>query len=131
MAEKIYHGSCECGKVLFEVKLDLDQGTFKCNCSICTKARFWGAAIKNEAFNLVSGEDDLTIYFGTNVKHFFCKHCGIKMFGRVSMPQGPMVSISLATLDDLDTRELSRAPVQYMDGRHDQWDRVPEFKDHL
>jgi hypothetical protein len=40
---KIYQGSCHGGAVRFECELDLAEGTSKCNCSICTKARFWKA----------------------------------------------------------------------------------------
>jgi len=131
MGAKLCRGSCACGKVRFEVNLELEHGTFKCNCTICAKARFWGAAVKAEAFKVVAGAIDLTTYSGMNVTHHFCKHCGIKMFGRVVIQQVPMVSISIATLGDIDPREICQAPLQYMDGRNDRWDREPEFKGHL
>ena len=131
MGAERHRGSCACGSVRFEVQLELQQGSFKCNCTMCTKARFWGTAVKAESFTVVAGADDLTIYQGKNVSHHFCRHCGIKMFGKVDIQGVPMVSISVATLDDVDPATLHQAPLQYMDGRHDRWDREPEFTGHL
>ena len=130
MAEKIYHGSCHCGKVTFAAKFDLAKGTFKCNCTICLKSRFWGASVLPEHFNLLTGNIDLKLY-GKNVHHHFCKHCGVKVYGKANTPKGPQIAVAVTTLDDLDPVELSRAPVKFVDGRHDQFTKEPDFKGHL
>lgn len=122
---KTYHGSCECERVRIEATFDLSEGTFKCNCRMCTKARFWGVFIAHESFKIISGEEELTRY-GAGPVHHFCCHCGVKIFGR-----GTGTAVSVAILDDLDPRELVKAPVKYCDGHHDRFDREPEFKDHL
>jgi hypothetical protein len=135
MAARTYHGSCLCGKVRFEVDLDLGAGTFKCNCTNCTKSRFWGAMVKPEAFRLLSGEDDLATYRGREdgVRHRFCRHCGVKPFAQGDIPElgGAVVAISLGALNDLSPEAWAAAPVRYMDGRHDNWMQAPAFTAHM
>lgn len=131
--KKIYHGSCHCGTVRFECELDLAQGTSKCNCSICTKSRFWKAITKADAFRLREGSHALAEYqFGSNtIHHFFCRRCGVKPFGRGHLEAlgGEFYAVNVACLDDASDEELAQAPVQYQDGRNDDWEsRPPETR---
>jgi hypothetical protein len=132
---KTYHGSCHCGAVRFEADLDLSSGTGKCNCSICTKMRNWGITIKPDAFRLISGADDLGDYqFGTkSAHHLFCRHCGVRSFGRGNIPEigGEYVSVQLAALDDATPAELIEAPVKYFNGRDNDWWHEPAETRHL
>jgi hypothetical protein len=127
---KTVHGSCECERVRIEATLDLEgEGTFKCNCQICRKTGFWGASVAT--LRVLSGEGDLAKY-GDAVIHHFCRHCGVKIFGRVQKAEGPPTfAVSVRVLDDLDLRELKKAKIMYVDGLHDRFDREPEFKELL
>ena len=126
---KTYTGSCHCGAVRFTVDMDFAAGTSKCNCSICRKTRAWSAIVKPAAFRLLEGESALSDYQfgGKNGHHLFCKHCGVRPFGRGYVEQigGDYVSINLAALDNASDDELVAAPVQFMNGRDNDWFNVP------
>lgn len=136
MAKKTYQGSCHCKQVRFEVGLDLGEGTSKCNCTHCWKKRSWTIRAKPEDFRSISGETELSGYKpGETSGHGgFCKHCGVSTYGWVHASEwnpSTYVSVSVAALDDLDPAELVAAPVQYCDGRADNWWNAPAETRHL
>ncbi len=131
---KTYAGSCHCGAVRFEADIDLAEETSRCNCSICTKARFWKVIAMPDAFRLLSGEDLLAEYrFGSrSIRHRFCRGCGIKPFGQGKLAGvGDFYAVNLACLDDASDDVLAAAPITYQDGRHDNWATAPSEIRHL
>jgi hypothetical protein len=135
MALKTYRGSCHCGAVRFEADIDLSAGTFRCNCSLCSKARGWFVPVGLDHVRYLSGTDAEAEYQWTppgraaaNLHYRFCRTCGIRTVGRGEQlgPQGgPFRFIAVAALDDADADELARS-IHYFDGRHDRFDRAPE-----
>lgn len=132
--KKNYAGSCHCGAVRFEVDIDLSEGTFKCNCSICTKMRNWLATATPDSFRLLSGQSELGEYqFGKkSIHHMFCKRCGVSSFswGEDSKLGGKFYAIKVNCLD-VAADELVNAPVAYLDGRHDNFKAAPSEVRHL
>ncbi|MFJ6328640.1 MULTISPECIES: GFA family protein [unclassified Rhizobium] len=128
---KTYSGSCHCGAVRFEAEVDISAGTSKCNCTICAKARLWSVNAFPKAFRLVAGERDLTDYRGLKnsvAHHLFCKHCGVRPFEWVDVPNlsgTKYYNINVACLDEVDADELAGAPVTYCDGLNDDWGSIP------
>ncbi len=131
---KTYQGSCHCGAVTFEADLDLAESTYRCNCSICRRTRFWPAVAREEGFRLLSGESELTQYLFNSKKnqHYFCKHCGVRPFGiGTETPIGKMYGVNLGCLTGVTEEELAGLKITYVDGMHDQWQKSPEFFRHL
>jgi hypothetical protein len=131
---KTYHGSCHCGAVTFEADIDLTESTYRCNCSICRRTRFWPAIAKSDGFRLLTGETDLTKYvFNTRKNHhYFCKHCGVRAFGIGNdTPVGKMVGVNVMCLEGVSDEELSKLTITYVDGLHDNWQNAPAFFSHL
>lgn len=133
---KTYRGSCACGSVKFEADVDLRQGTGKCNCTSCWKRRWWTVRVAEAGFRLLSGADDLANAKPGAEQSFggFCRHCGVSTFARVAAAEwndGAYVSVNVAALDDLDPADLIAAPVNYMDGRANNWWSPPSETRHL
>ncbi len=131
---KTYRGSCHCGAVQFEADLDLTQSTYRCNCSICRRTRFWPAVAREDGFRLLAGEGELTKYLFNTRKneHYFCRHCGVRAFGiGTETPIGKMYGVNLGCLSEVSDEELSRLPITYVDGLHDRWQNAPAFYSHL
>ena len=128
-----YQGSCHCGAVTFEVDLDLTQPSYRCNCSICRRTRFWPAVATPDHFRLLTGEGDLTEYrFNTRKNlHFFCKTCGVRAFGvGTETPIGKIYGVNIGCLVGVTEEELSQIPVTYIDGMHDRY-AAPQVFSHL
>lgn len=123
---KKYTGGCHCGAVRFEATLDLEQPVGRCNCTICTKRSASGTIVKPIAFRVVAGEGDLTRYGkeGHPNAYYFCRRCGIQLFGKGDIPElgGEFVSVNVNALDEVDPMTLK---VIYWDGRHDNWHAGP------
>jgi hypothetical protein len=113
---KTYTGGCHCGKVRYEVTMEL-AGVISCNCSICSKKAALMAFAPASQFKLLSDEEALATYqFNKRViDHLFCKHCGISSFARGTRPDGiNMVSINVRCLEGVVAGAL---PVKHFDGK--------------
>jgi hypothetical protein len=138
--KKTYSGSCHCGAVAYEAELDLESGTSRCNCSFCTKARFWLAIAPVDQVRVIRGADALADYQHTPagmaapfLHLHFCRTCGVRPFtrgGHLPALGGEFFAINVATLD-LGDAELAAIPIKYVDGRHNDWSREPAHHAHL
>ena len=112
-----YTGSCQCGKVRYEVQLDIKE-VLACNCSRCGRLGSLLAFAPSSQFKLIQGEKDLTTYeFNRHmIQHKFCSICGIQSFamGRHPKTGESMAAINVRCLDGIDVAQF---PVRKVDGR--------------
>ena len=110
-----YTGGCQCGKVRYEVALELGE-VIACNCSRCGRLGSLLAFTPAENFKLLSGEGATTEYqFNKHViHHLFCATCGIQSFARGERGGVKMVAVNARCLDGVDAEALK---VKHVDGR--------------
>jgi hypothetical protein len=110
-----FEGGCHCGRVRFRVTGDLALVS-ACNCSMCTKKGFLHLIVSPEAFELLSGKDDLVTYeFNTRTaKHLFCRFCGIHAF-YIPRSDPDKIDVNARCLDGVDPATLAPKP---FDGRN-------------
>ena len=97
-----YTGSCHCGVVKYQIRTDFPELT-TCDCSICKRKNALMVKVHESEFQLLSGEDHLTLYqFHTHTaKHYFCKVCGIYPFHRKRVTPD-FVGINVFCLEGFD-----------------------------
>jgi len=80
---KTYRGSCHCGRVRFEVDLDLDH-VRSCDCSVCRRRGALIHRVEEQQLRLLTPLDDLTLYqwHTRTARDYFCPTCGILPFRR-------------------------------------------------
>lgn len=111
-----YSGGCQCGKVRYEVSLELGT-VLACNCSRCGRLGSLLAFTPASDFKLVSGDGETTEYLFHKhvIHHLFCSTCGIESFARGKRPDGTdVVAINVRCLDGVEVGSL---PVKRVDGR--------------
>lgn len=129
-----YHGSCHCQAVRYQADFDVADGSNRCNCSICSKARAWFLFVRADNFELLAGEDQLGSYewvpagrAAAGLTYRFCLRCGIRLYatGELAQLGGRFYALHVPTVDDMDLEELASAPLNYIDNAHDRHDRRP------
>ena len=108
-----HKGGCQCGKVRYEVEIDLEKASIECNCSICETHGLLLSFVPADAFTLTAGEDFLTEYRFNREKiaHKFCKICGVECFGQgMNSKDEPTYAVNVRTIDDVDLLKIDRMP---------------------
>ena len=120
----IYTGSCHCGRVRFEVELELDHVRV-CDCSICRKRGALIHRVAEERVRILTPLSELTLYqwHTRTAEDYFCPVCGILPFRRprsnttVEALAGRPVftgwSVNVRCLDGVD---LASIPVKHVQG---------------
>ena len=115
MSAQTYTGGCQCGKIRYEVLLDLGE-VISCNCSRCGRLGSLLAFTPAANFKLISGEGAMTEFqFNKHViHHLFCSTCGIQSFARGMQRGAEMVAINARCLEGIEPEQLK---VKHVNGR--------------
>ncbi len=123
----VYHGSCHCGAVRFEIDVEITELT-TCDCSLCVKKNALMTKVHESRFALLIGADALAEYrWNTKIaRHFFCSRCGIYTFHR-KRAQPDHYGVNVFCLDGFDpaavpVRRTEGAGMSLVsEGARDEW----------
>jgi len=117
VSAQTYTGGCQCGKVRYEVSLELGE-VIACNCSRCGRLGLLLAFAPAKNFKLLSGEGATTEFrFNKHViHHVFCSTCGIQSFARGKRPSdgADVVAVNARCLDGVEPDQLK---MKHVNGR--------------
>jgi hypothetical protein len=110
-----HKGSCQCGRVAFEVEGTVDKA-MACNCSMCSRKGSLLWFVPRAHLHLLTPDENASTYtFNKHViQHRFCAVCGIHPYAEVNQPDRHTAAINLRCLEDFD---LDSVPVTHFDGR--------------
>jgi hypothetical protein len=131
MTKKLFHGSCHCGKVKYQVNYDLSKGSTKCNCTFCFKNSFWwGSQSTLEDLEITQGQDSIAEYTNKREEGYcvFCKNCGTTIFRKTEKSDWSVegYSINIHSLDDISVEELNSISVGYINGKDNSYAKITD-----
>jgi len=112
-----YSGSCQCGRVAFEVEGEIDQA-MACNCSMCQRkgSLLWFAPRTQFEFKTAEDAAGTYLFHKHVIKHRFCRVCGIHPYAEADHPKTgvPTAAINVRCIDGID---LNQIKIVHVDGR--------------
>jgi hypothetical protein len=129
MPNKLFHGSCHCGKIKYQVNYDLSKGSTKCNCTFCFKNSFWwGSQSCLEDLKITQGQEFIAEYTNKREEGYsvFCKNCGTTIFRKTEKSDWSVegYSINIHSLDDITIDELNSISVVYINGKDNSYSKI-------
>ena len=108
-----YRGSCHCGRIRFEVDLNLDH-VRSCDCSLCRKRGALLHRVDDDHLRVLTPLGDATLYqwHTRTAKDYFCPICGVLPFRRPRTAPH-LWSVNVRCLEGVD---LGSIPVQELQG---------------
>lgn len=114
----IYHGSCHCGKIAFDVEGE-PQGLMECNCSMCRRRGHILWFVPRTQLKLKTPESNCSTYLFNKkvIQHHFCSTCGCGPFGEALNPKDNVMTAAV-NVRCLDNFDWSKHKITQYDGKN-------------
>jgi hypothetical protein len=109
------------GAIRFQADVDFSEGTTRCNCSICTKARAWFTIVKADHFHMIAAAGVWPTISGCHLEDLSPTRITASATPAASPSHreqeamgGAFHAVTVASLDGVDPEELA---MSFVDGR--------------